>query len=396
MAGLRKQKKYNWKETNLAYFGSELEKQIKKASAECEDAWKGAGTKVGLQVWRIVKFKVTHWPKSDYGKFYDGDSYIILNTYKKDPSSEALAWDVHFWIGKYSTQDEYGTAAYKTVELDHFLNDAAVQHREVQGHESKLFRSYFSKIVLWKGGAESGFKHVEPEKYEPRLLHFKGLRDNVMIEEVKLRRKYLNSGDVFILDLGLDLIQWNGKESNKDERAKAAEFMLSIKSDRGGRPQLRTVDEEGLPETDLFYQKVPPGLFESKKVKSAKRGGEDSEVQKYEKELFRIREGRHQHDLTFKSVAKGTISKGYLDPTDVFVLDTGFHVFVWVGKEASSHEKGGGLMLAHEYVNKHKQHPFLPVTRVAQGQHNLQFEAAFDDNAPIGSKSTEKGDCIIL
>ena len=31
------------------------------------------------------------------------------------------------------------------------------------------------------------------------------------------------------------------------------------------------VDEEGLPETDLFYQKVPPGLFASKKVKSAKR-----------------------------------------------------------------------------------------------------------------------------
>ena len=24
--------------------------------------------------------------------------------------------------------------------------------------------------------AESGFTHVEPEKYEPRLLHFKGLR----------------------------------------------------------------------------------------------------------------------------------------------------------------------------------------------------------------------------
>ena len=30
----------------------------------------------------------------------------------------------------------------------------------------------------------------------------------------------------------------------------------------------------------------------------------------------RIREGRHHHDLTFKSVAKETISKGYLDPTD--------------------------------------------------------------------------------
>ena len=28
MAALRKQKKYNWKETNLALFGSELEKQV--------------------------------------------------------------------------------------------------------------------------------------------------------------------------------------------------------------------------------------------------------------------------------------------------------------------------------------------------------------------------------
>ena len=26
--------------------------------------------------------QVTHWPKDDYGKFYNGDSYIILNTYK--------------------------------------------------------------------------------------------------------------------------------------------------------------------------------------------------------------------------------------------------------------------------------------------------------------------------
>ena len=28
-----------------------------------------------------------------------------------------------------------------------------------------------------------------------------------MVEEVKLRRKYLNEGDVFILDLGLHIIQ---------------------------------------------------------------------------------------------------------------------------------------------------------------------------------------------
>jgi len=45
-------------------------------------------------------------------------------------------------------QDEYGTAAYKTVELDTYLDDKPVQHREVEGHESELFLSYFPKGIM--------------------------------------------------------------------------------------------------------------------------------------------------------------------------------------------------------------------------------------------------------
>ena len=47
----------------------------------------------------------------------------------------------------FKMQDEYGTAAYKTVELDTFLDDVPIQHREVQGHESALFKTYFPTIT---------------------------------------------------------------------------------------------------------------------------------------------------------------------------------------------------------------------------------------------------------
>ena len=51
-------------------------------------------------------------------------------------------------------------------------DDDPVQHRETQGHESPLFKSYFPSITIRKGGAKSGFRHVEEAKAEPKLYHF--------------------------------------------------------------------------------------------------------------------------------------------------------------------------------------------------------------------------------
>ncbi len=33
--------------------------QVKKAAAQTEKSWIGAGKKVGLEIWRIVKFNVS-------------------------------------------------------------------------------------------------------------------------------------------------------------------------------------------------------------------------------------------------------------------------------------------------------------------------------------------------
>ncbi|GKV52929.1 hypothetical protein SLEP1_g59480 [Rubroshorea leprosula] len=49
------------------------------SSAKALDpAFQGVGQKVGTEIWRIENFLPVPVPKSDYGKFYSGDSYIVL------------------------------------------------------------------------------------------------------------------------------------------------------------------------------------------------------------------------------------------------------------------------------------------------------------------------------
>jgi len=365
-----KQKTYNIAETNIANLGSDLEKKVRQAAAETEPAWAQAGKKLGMQIWRIEKFQVKSWPKEQYGSFYDGDSYICLNTYNKK-DSPALLWDVHFWLGLNTSQDEAGTAAYKTVELDDLLGGAPIQHREVQGHESDLFLTYFNnQIKIMSGGIDSGFKHVKPEEYKPRLLHLKG-KKKVRVTEVPLERASLNSGDVFVLDAGLKIWQWNGKKSGPMEKSKGATLTRAIDDERKGKASI-TVLEEGGDADDAFWKY----LGGKGAVKSAEEGGDDLEAEKGDiKRLFRLSDSSGTLNITEVGVGS-KVKKSLLDSNDVFILDTGAEVYAWIGKGASVQEKAKALHYAQDYLKKFNRPNYLPIARILEGGENEVFNNA--------------------
>ena len=70
------------------------------------------GTKAGVEVWRIEKLTVVPWARP--GVFMSGDSFIVLHS-KPRAYSNGLDYDIYFWLGESTSQDEMGVAAYKTV-----------------------------------------------------------------------------------------------------------------------------------------------------------------------------------------------------------------------------------------------------------------------------------------
>ena len=63
------------------------------------------------------------------------------------------------------------------------------------------------------------------------------------------------------------------------------------------------------------------------------------------KSIFRLSDEGGK--LEFSLVSEGSISRSSLDSKDVFIVDTGKSLFVWVGKGASVDEKKNSMTYAH-------------------------------------------------
>nr|KAJ0220880.1 hypothetical protein LSAT_V11C200061600 [Lactuca sativa] len=196
----------------------------------------------GLEIWRFENFQPFPLLKSDYGRFYMGDSYVVL-------------------------QDEAGTAAIKTVELDAILGGRVVQHREIQSHESDKFLSYFKPCIVPLEGdinptVATGFKKPEEMEFETRLYICKGKRV-VHVKQIQFFRSLLIHDDVFILDTKEKIFQFNVANSNIQERAKSLEVIQYLKDTYHEMMEnyKRKVTQKVLGDDDIVLEWTPDKLF---------------------------------------------------------------------------------------------------------------------------------------
>lgn len=340
-----------------------------------EPAFQGAGQRLGMEIWRIENFEPVPLPKSECGKFYSGDSYIVLQT--SPGKGGAYLFDIHFWLGKDTSQDEAGTSAIKTVELDAILGGRAVQHRELQGHESDKFLSYFKPCIIpMEGGVASGFKKTEEEEFDTRLYVCKGKRV-VRLKQVPFSRSSLNHDDVFILDTKEKIYQFNGANSNIQERAKALEVIQYLKEKyHEGNCGVAIVDDGKLQaDSDsgefwvLFGGFAPIG----KKVPSE----DDIVLEKTPPTLYSITDNQ-------VNAVDAELSKSLLENNKCYILDCGAEVFVWIGRVTQVDERKSAIQAAEEFIANQNRPKSTRITRLIQGYETHGFKSNFD-SWPSGS-----------
>jgi len=390
-------------DSNLANYGSPMMKELKLKVAKTETAWAGAGAAPGVEVWRVEKFIMHRWPAEKNGSFYDGDAYIVLHTYKKkDPEgkdTDVLLYNAHFWLGKDSTQDEQGTAAYKTVELDDLLGGTPVQFREVQGSESPEFSECFKAITILSGGVGTGFKHVTAREYKSKLMRIDGTnRSSVKVEEVPPVTASLNQGEVFVLDGGLQIWQWNGSASTIWEKRKGGEVMDQLITERDGLAKKTILDST---DDDAKFWAALGGkaaitapVKDKAAVPEAKHPGVHGWSPSASKELYKVDIPAGADSATFTRIVPSDtkVERKHFTTDGVFLLSVldehkKYHIFVWVGNGTSKTHQKLAIMFGQEFLTKNALPTHSKIVRVMEGTHNAAFNKCVDSPHPPAKRA---------
>uniref|UniRef100_UPI00398F3A17 gelsolin-like isoform X2 n=1 Tax=Pristiophorus japonicus TaxID=55135 RepID=UPI00398F3A17 len=317
----------------------------------------GSGEKM---IWRIEDGDKVAVDPSTHGQFYGGDCYIIQYAYTFAGRQGHI---IYYWLGGDSSQDEKGTAAILTAQLDEELGSGPVQVRVMQGKEPAHLMSMFGgkPMVVYKGGTsrEGGQTQSAETRFFQVRASSSGYTRAVEVDPIAAN---LNSNDAFVLKAYGACFFWVGQGASDAEK-QGAQQLLDILGDsaseisEGSEPAEfwdilgGPVDYRTSPRLRNKMDVHPPRLFAC----SNKTG------------RFIIEE------------VPGELTQDDLATDDVMILDTWDMVFVWIGKEAQEEEKTEATTSAQVYIETDpaNRDTRTPIVTIKQGFEPPSFTGWF-------------------
>lgn len=167
-----------------------------------------------------------------------------------------------------------------------------------------------------------------------------GIGQTIRVLQVPLEASSLNNGDVFILDNGLTVYQFNAPNANHNERRRAMEIVQQdIKVQRNGQPELIILDGEEIFECDDFWALLDEKLSE---LPDAESLGDDDGTDNVDftapKKLFKISNETGSLILSLEK-EDDTLSESDIDNDDIWAIACDGKCFIYIGERTNKDEK---------------------------------------------------------
>ncbi|KAM1697997.1 hypothetical protein ACFX14_029174 [Malus domestica] len=339
---------------------------------DTDPAFQAAGTNLGLEIWCVENLKLVSVPKSSHRKFYSGSAYVILNTFL--PKNGLPRHDIHYWLGNDSNKEDSALASDKALELDAALGSCTVQYRELQGHETQKFLSYFKPCIIpIEGAYRTQQERLNGETYKVSLLACKG--DHVVhVKEVPFSRSSLNHNDVFILDTASKIFLFSGCNSSIQERAKGLEVVQYIKENKHQEKcEVATVEDGkfvGDPEVGEFWS-----LFGG--YAPIPQDPPSSVQEKPETPFVKLSWISTQGKLC--PCRTDSLNKEMLETDKCYMLDCDSEIFVWMGKHTSVTERKTSISATEDFLRNQGRSAGTHSVFITEGLETVKFRSYFDN-----------------
>ena len=245
--------------------------------------------------------------------------------------------------------------------------------------ESPQFMSIFKEGVFYlEGGVDSGFVHVGPKEYEHRLFIVKGKR-YPRVWTLPLEGASLNEGDVFILDLGMKLYFWPGKDCNVNEKVKGMEILFNIKNGERGALAKHFYPREDS-EADVEFWEALGGKPDIINPALPDEGVQEGADEAMSYSLFRVSNDTGSLQLT--EITERPLKKEHLDTNDTFILELPKQIYVWIGKHANLEEKKRGMLIAKDFIQEKGKPTNTRITRLPEFGEDVHFKSFFNGFYP--------------
>ncbi|MHA2089380.1 MAG: hypothetical protein ACW98K_00865 [Candidatus Kariarchaeaceae archaeon] len=208
-----------------------------------------------------------------------------------------------------------------------------------------------------------------------KVLHIEGKKtEELQAEEGKY---VFLDGDVYVVDNGLEIYIWIGKDSGVDEKGVGAWVANQIdNTERGGEPRVTTVLQGQEPAELMALLTI--------EVKDGDTPGflRHAELDMVEYKLFRVYTKEETTSFDEAFTEEVPLKRESLNSNDVFILDGNDVIYTWIGLNANREERVEGQKVMQK-IDSGRQ--FLPMQYTVYEGEGGKSEQTFYDFLKIAA-----------